>query len=130
MPKVDETWELDGESALCPPSVPSVLVAANSALKLPVFWPDAVEQWFAQADAQFAIRAITVSKRKFYHTVGSLPQYVAAQILDFIPAPPAGDPYEVLKDRLTTLLSQQLSEVQSFDIPPSHQGSEALSPHE
>ena len=65
MPTVDETPELNGEAALLPPSVPSVPVAANIALMLPVFWPYAAEVWFAQADAQFAIRAITVSKTKF-----------------------------------------------------------------
>ena len=91
MPKVDETPEPVGASnpdLLSPPSV----VAANVALKLPVFWPEAAEVWFAQADAQFAIKSITVSKTKFYHAVASLPQDVTAQILDLICAPSAGDP--------------------------------------
>ena len=104
MPKVNETPEPVGASnadLLSPPSV----VAANVALKLPVFWPGAAEVWFAQADAQFAIKAISVSKTKFYHAVASLPQDVTAQILDLIRTPPAGDPYEVLKERLTTLYS-------------------------
>ena len=93
MPKVDEIPELleaSNADLLVPPSVPAV--AANAALKLSVFWPEAAEVWFAQADPQFAIRSITVSKNKFYHAVASLPQDVAAQILDLIRAPPAGDP--------------------------------------
>ena len=108
MPKVDETPELVGASNadhLPPQSV----VAANVALKLPMFWPKAAEVWFAQADAQFAIKAISVSKTKFYHVVASLPQDVAAQILDLI----RGDPYEVLKERLTTLYS--LNDYQRFE---------------
>ena len=113
MPTVDETPELNGEAALLPPSVPSVPVAANIALMLPVFWPYAAEVWFAQADAQFAIRAITVSKTKFYHAVPSLPQDVAAQILDLIHALSAGNPYEVLKDCLTTLY--YLNDYQRFE---------------
>ena len=113
MSKVDETPELDGEAALLPPSVLSVPVVANVALKLPVFWPNTAEVWFAQADAQFAIRAITVSKTKLYHAVASLPQDVAVQILDLINAPPAGDSYEVLKDCLTTLYS--LNDYQRFE---------------
>ena len=117
MPKVDETPELGGEADLIPPPVPSVLVAANVALKLPVFWPDSAEVWFAQADAQFAIRAISVSKTKFYHAVASLPPDVAAQILDLIRAPSAAGPYEVLKDRLTTLYS--LNNYQRFEAPVS-----------
>ena len=113
MPKVYETPELVGAAdadLLSPPSVP---VAANVALKLPVFWPEAAEVWFAQTDVQFAIKSITVSKTKFYHAVASLPQDVAVQILDLIHAPPAGDPYKVLKERLTTLYS--LNDYQRFE---------------
>ena len=89
---------------LIPPSVPDL--AANVALKLPTFWPENAEVWFAQAEAQFAIKSISVSKTKFYYAVASLPQDVAAQILHLICAPPAGDPYEVLRERLITLYSK------------------------
>ena len=82
-------------------------------MKLPVFWPDAAEVWFAQANAQFTIKAITVSKTKFYHAVTSLPQDVNAEILDLIRAPLAGNPYELLKDHLTTLYS--LNNYQRFE---------------
>ena len=75
---------------LPPPPVP--VVAANISLKLPVFWPETAKVWFAQADVQFTIKSITVSKTKFYHAVASLPQDVTAQILDLICAPSAGDP--------------------------------------
>ena len=46
-----------------PPSSASeaVPLAANVLMKLSVFWPDAAEVWFAQADAQFAIRNVIVS---------------------------------------------------------------------
>ena len=84
MPKVDKNPELDGAADTLPPPSPSVPVAANVALKLPLFWPDAAEVWFAQADTQFTIRAVTVSKTKFYHAVASFPQDVAVQILDLI----------------------------------------------
>ena len=125
MPKVYETPELLGASnadLLPPPSVPTV--AASVALKLPVFWPEATEVWFAQADPQFAIKNITVSKTKFYHAVASLPQDVAAQILDLIRAPPAGDPYEVLKECLTRLYFLRFQALVSLpltgDQKPSH----------
>ena len=64
---------------------------ANVYMKLPAFWPDAAEVWLAQADTQFAIRSISVSKTKFVHAVAVLSQEVASQILDLIRAPPAGD---------------------------------------
>ena len=102
MPKFDENPELDGDTVLPPASVP---VAHNVALKLPIFWLGAGEAWFAQWDTQFAIKAISVSKTKFYYAVTSLPQDVGVQILDLIHAPSPGNPYKVLKDCLIPLYS-------------------------
>ena len=95
-PAIDVAPILGDNEALFPPSPDAVPVAANISMKLPTFWPDAAEVWFAQADAQFPIRNLTVSKTKFYSAVAVLPQEVASQILDLIRAPPAGDPYVVL----------------------------------
>ena len=81
MPKVNVTLQLPDATDILPPSAPPAPVAANLALKLPVFWLKAAEVQFAQADAQFAIKTISVSKTKFYHAVASLPQDVASQIL-------------------------------------------------
>ena len=98
---IEEAPGLGDIESLFPPTSASdsVRLAANVSMKLPVFWPDAAEVWFAQADAQFAIRNVTVSKKKFYNSVAVLPQEVALQILDLIRAPPAGDPYGVLRER-------------------------------
>ena len=57
---------------------PAVPVAANLSMKLPFFWCDAAKVWFTQADAHFAIKHVTVSKTKFYHTVAVLPLEVAS----------------------------------------------------
>ena len=83
---------------LLPPSAPSTPVANNVSMKLPNFWPDAAEVWFAQSDAQFVLHSIKVCKTKFYHAVAVLPQEVASQIWDLIQAPPVGVPYKVLKE--------------------------------
>ena len=54
-------------------------------LKLPTFWPEEVEVWFAQAEAQFAIKRIMDSRTtKFYYAVSVLPQDVAPQLLDLL----------------------------------------------
>ena len=98
---------------LFPPSASSSLVANNVLMKLPAFWPDAAEVWFTQGDTQFAMRSITVSKTKFYHAVVVVPREVASQILDLISAPPAGDPYEVLRVQLFTLYT--LNNYQRFE---------------
>ena len=82
-------------------------------MKLPAFWPDAPEVWFAQTDGQFAIRNVLVSKTKFYQMVAVLPQEIASQILDLIRPPPAGDPYEVLREFLIT---EQLSVIQGSGL--------------
>ena len=107
MAKDDEISEpsgLEDISELFPPSAPAFPApVANVSMKLPAFWPDAVEVWFAQADAQFAIRNVSVSKTKFYHLVVVLPQEVASQILDLICPPPAGNPYIVLRECLIYL---------------------------
>ena len=95
-PAMDEAPILGDTEALFPPYPDTVPVTANVSMKLPTFWPDPAEVWVAQADAQFAIRNLTVSKTKFYHAVAVLPQEGASQILDLIPPPPAGDPYGVL----------------------------------
>ena len=95
---------LEDISDLFPPSVPaSPSPVANVLMKLPAFWPDAAEVWFAQVDTQFAIRNFSVSKTKFYPLDGALPQEFASQILDLILAPPAGDPYEILRECLISL---------------------------
>ena len=50
-PAVDVAPVLGDGDALCsPPAVPAVAGAAVH-MKLPTFWPDAAEVWFAQADA-------------------------------------------------------------------------------
>ena len=102
-PVVDEAPGLGDTEALFPPSPDAVPVAANVSMKLPTFWPDVAEVWFEQADTQFAILNLTVSKTEFYHVVAVLPQEVASQILDLIRAPPLGDPYGVLQERLITV---------------------------
>ena len=55
---IEEAPGLGDTEALFPPTSVSdgVLMAANVSMKLPVFWPDVVEVWFAQTDAQFPIR--------------------------------------------------------------------------
>ena len=117
MPKNDEISEppgLEDISNLFPPSAPaSPSTEANVSMKLPAFWPDAGEVWFAQADAQFSILNISVSKTKFYHAVAVLPQKVASQILDHIHAPPAGNPYEVLRECLITIYT--MNDYQRFE---------------
>ena len=112
---IEEAPGLGDIEALFPPTsaTEAVPLVANVLMMLPVFWPDAAEVWFAQEDAQFAIRNITVSKTKFYHSVAVLPQEVDSQILDQIRTPPAGDSYGVLHECLITHYT--LNDYQQFE---------------
>ena len=112
-PAIDEAPVLGDTEVLFPPSPDAVPVAAKVTMNLPTFWPDATEVWFAQTDAQFRIRNLTVSNTKFYHAVAVLPQEVASQIFDLIGAPLAGDPYGVLREHLITLYT--LNDYQRFE---------------
>ena len=85
--KVVEPKGLQDISDLYPPTAPSSpSPVVNVSMKLPVFWPDEAKVWFAQADTQFAIHNVTVSKTKFYHAVAVIPQEVVSQTLDLIHA--------------------------------------------
>ena len=73
------------------------------ALKLPKFWADNAGVWFAQTEAQFAVKGVTSSLTKFYYCVGALGCADTAQIVDLIEFTLDLLPYQSLKERLTKL---------------------------
>ena len=85
---------------------PSSLDLLNTvSVKVPAFWPDSVETWFVQVEAQFALKGVTASLTKFYYCVSSFNQETANQVLDLIKSPPSSEPYEALKNRLLKLFA-------------------------
>ena len=58
-------------------------VAAVS-VKLPPFWPEKTRLWFAQAEAQFDIKGITVEKTKYSYVVSMLDTKTCEQAMDII----------------------------------------------
>jgi len=75
------------------------------AVRLPPFWPDRPAIWFAQAESQFELSAITRQRTKFNYVVSQLNQQQAAEVEDIITNPPELDPYEKLKTELIRRLS-------------------------
>lgn len=73
--------------------------------KLPSFWAEKPTVWFAQADAQFGICAITVDATKYQYVVSQLDTRIAAEVEDIITGPPAGRTYPNLKTALIDRLS-------------------------
>jgi hypothetical protein len=74
-------------------------------VRLPPFWPDRPAIWFAQAEAQFDLAAITRQRTKFNYVMSQLNQQQAAEVEDIITSPPEQDPYDRLKEELVRRLS-------------------------
>ena len=73
---------------------------AAVAVKLPAFWSDNPATWFFQAEAQFAIKGITVENPKYFYVVASLPAEVAIRVASFLEVVPEVKPYDTLKGAL------------------------------
>lgn len=104
-----------------PPAVSAV------SLKLPPFWPNDPQLWFAQVEAQFRTRGITQDTTKFSYVVSSLSHEFAHEVRDLLLSPPSADQYETIKRELIARLSasaqkrirQLLTEEQLGDRKPS-----------
>ena len=70
------------------------------ALKLPEFWTDKPEVWFAHVESQFGTKQITVDKTKFDYVVSSLDSTTAGEVEAILTAPPDDNKYDVLKAAL------------------------------
>lgn len=74
-------------------------------IRIPPFWPEEPEIWFAQVEGQFAISNITLDVTKFNYVIGQLGQQFSKEVKDIIISPPLTDKYEKLKTELIKRLS-------------------------
>ncbi|XP_028171296.1 uncharacterized protein LOC114360711 [Ostrinia furnacalis] len=75
------------------------------ALRLPQFWAEDPEIWFAQVEAQFACTSTKNDSTKFFQVIRELDQRTASEVRDVITNPPATGKYEKLKHELINRLS-------------------------
>lgn len=97
-------------------------------LKVPPFWHDSPEIWFAQIEAQFTITQTTTDNSKFNNVVGAIESKVLTQVADAVLNPPATGKYENLKAQIIARfadtehkkMTKLLSNMALGDRKPSH----------
>lgn len=75
------------------------------ALRMPAFWPEEPELWFAQLESQFIICGITQDSTKYAYALSQIDTKHAREIKDLITNPPAAEKYETIKKTLISRLS-------------------------
>uniref|UniRef100_A0A2A4J8M7 DUF7041 domain-containing protein n=1 Tax=Heliothis virescens TaxID=7102 RepID=A0A2A4J8M7_HELVI len=74
-------------------------------VRVPPFWAEEPEIWFAQVEGQFSIAGITADVTKFNYVIGHLENQYTRDIKDIIINPPATNKYEKLKTELIKRLT-------------------------
>ena len=76
-----------------PTEVVDIPLVASSNFKLPTFWPNDTELWFAQVEMVFMKHHIRSQSQKFIHVVSSLSPEHASEVRDIILDPPIENQY-------------------------------------
>ncbi|XP_061710668.1 uncharacterized protein LOC133520315 [Cydia pomonella] len=74
-------------------------------VKVPPFWPEEPEIWFAQIEGQFHVGNITQDVTKFNYVVSQLDQQYLKEVKDIVISPPATEKYDKLKAELIKRLT-------------------------
>jgi hypothetical protein len=67
------------------------------AVRLPPFWAERPDMWFAQAEAQFTLASISSEKIKFCHVISQLGHRYAREVEDIITSPPDQHSYTTMR---------------------------------
>lgn len=86
--------------------LPAVAEVQKIGIKVPPFWHDCPEIWFAQIEAQFAVGKITSDNARYNTVVASIESKVLCQVSDAVLNPPAAAKYENLKRVIVSRYSE------------------------
>lgn len=96
-------------------------------MKIPPFWEDDPEMWFAQIEMQFTMNGINQDTTKFYYTASSLNHKQATEVRDIIVNPPKTEKYEKLKTELVRRLSSSEEQKMKQLLEPEEMGDRTTS---
>lgn len=102
-------------------------VYAATSIKIPPFWSERPELWFAQIESQFAVHKVTSENARFNQVIGNLDGKVLQYVTDSVLNPPDENRYTNLKNKLIECFAQSgqqkitklLSELTLGDQRPS-----------
>jgi len=84
-------------------------------MRIPTFWPEDPELWFAQIEGQFALYNVTDDNMRYSHVLSRLEPKQAREIKDLITHPPSINKFEAIKkaliQRLTDSRQQQIRQL-------------------
>jgi len=85
------------------------------AVRIPPFWSEEPELWFAQLEGQLAICGVTEEEAKYAHVLSKIDPKQAREIKDIITHPLATDKYKAIKraliQRLTDSQDQRIRQL-------------------
>jgi hypothetical protein len=85
----------------------------GSSLRLPTFWPENTEAWFAVVETRFRLKHVNEELKQFDHVMNSLPRESLRTVLDLVTHPPEEAPHTALKERLCA--AHQLTDFQCVE---------------
>ncbi|XP_020299108.1 uncharacterized protein LOC109863283 [Pseudomyrmex gracilis] len=80
-------------------------LSSKATIRIPAFWPEDPELWFAQLESQFAICEMKSDEAKYAYVLSKLEPRQAREVKDVITQPPSGNKYAAIKKALIQRLT-------------------------
>ncbi|XP_055910580.1 uncharacterized protein LOC129944945 [Eupeodes corollae] len=123
----DKTNNSNNATAPAPALEDAPETITRVAIRIPSFWHEKPQIWFAQIEAQFKTANISKDSSKFNTIIGAIESQVLTQVSDAVLNPPSENKYENLKsliierfgDSEQRKIKKLLSDVDLGDKRPS-----------